>query len=289
MYSMTGIGREAKDQGEHSLEVEIKSVNHRFKDIRVKGPSIFLSKEIEIRNLLKEQFARGSFDIYLNLNTKTSEDTEFPLDRDKVDVFLRKVKAISHAHSLDLKIDPSVFLRPEFSDTNSRELPDNLSELLFETINQAIGKLKESRKSEGDKLCVIFQNHMNQFSSIFSKIKENTGDFKKDVKERIEKNFKSLSTEISIDQPRFLQEVVYYLEKLEISEEINRIEAHLEKLSQVLTADKEKGREIEFILQELGRETNTIGAKSSTKEISDNVVQLKVELEKMREQAQNIE
>ncbi len=113
--------------------------------------------------------------------------------------------------------------------------------------------------------------------------------FQASVEEKLKKRFSELSSELNIDEPRFMQEVIYYLEKLDVHEEINRIQAHLEKLDSILSKGGEVGRQIDFLIQELNRETNTIGSKSNLKDISDSVVQMKVQLEKIREQGLNLE
>ena len=130
---------------------------------------------------------------------------------------------------------------------------------------------------------------MDLYYGHFQKIESSVESIQKNIETRLRKRFETFSQELNVDEPRFLQEVVYYMEKLDISEEINRIHTHFDRLSELIEKGGEVGRQIEFLLQELNRETNTIGSKSSMEDISESVVQMKVQLEKMREQALNLE
>ena len=154
----------------------------------------------------------------------------------------------------------------------------------------AISDLKISREEEGSKLIDTLKMHRDEFNIHFKKVSDLRNSYQEQVKDKLTKRFENDAKELNLDEPRFLQEVIYYLEKLDIDEEINRINIHLEKLEKILTGEHlELGRQIDFLIQELNRETNTIGSKSGASEISENVVQMKVQLEKIREQALNLQ
>ena len=155
---------------------------------------------------------------------------------------------------------------------------------------QAIESLKKSREDEGNKLVQKLKEHQKLYTENYQQIPQYKEGYQAKLKEKILKKFESEAKDLAVDEPRFLQEVIYYLEKLDIDEEINRIKIHLEKLDSLLDGKKlELGRQIDFLIQELNRETNTIGSKSGSNEISELVVQMKVQLEKIREQALNLQ
>ncbi|WP_372653193.1 YicC/YloC family endoribonuclease [Halobacteriovorax sp.] len=288
IQSMTGFGKGEASGNDWVITAEIKSVNHRFKDLRFKMSSLFAPIEIDLKNKLSEIFKRGSFDIYINYK-KAEGRTKFDdIDEEKVKYFLGKISKMVKEQGLDLSISPSEFLRQDFY----KDL-DDTSEESFElaktAFENALVSLRESRLSEGEKMLKVINSHKEQFEKHYSVIVGLADSFQENVEERLKKRFQDFSEELNVDEPRFLQEVVYYLEKMDVHEEINRIAAHLEKFESILVSGGEIGRQLDFLIQELNRETNTIGSKSSLKEISDNVVQMKVQLEKIREQGLNLE
>lgn len=285
---MTGFGKGEASSQDWIISAEVKSVNHRFKDTRFKMSSLFAPIEINLKNQLGETFKRGSFDIFLNYK-KAEGKTKFDdIDEEKVSNFLDKISKMVKAKGLELSIQPSEFLRQDFFKDVDDKSEESLS-LAKEAFSHALENLKESRLSEGEKLLKVIKEHRKQYEVHFKIICGEAEHFQKNVEEKLKKKFAEFSSELAIEEPRFLQEVVYYLEKLDVHEEINRIHSHLEKLDSILEKGGEIGRQIDFLIQELNRETNTIGSKSSLKEISENVVQMKVQLEKIREQSLNIE
>lgn len=289
LQSMTGFGRGEAGNDDFHLVVEIKSVNHRFKDIRIRMPSAFNSLETKLRQQIGEKFNRGSFDISIHLK-KAEGKTKFDdIDDAKIQDFLTKISGSLTKTSAVMNIDPTAFLRSEFQKDQDLEKDPVLPELLDKAFAQAMDALKKSRLQEGEKLSRIMDNHRKEYISHFSTIEQKAETFKQVVEERLKKKLADLSKEIAIDEPRYLQEVIYYLEKMDVHEEINRINAHLQKFSKLIADGGEAGRQIDFMVQELGRETNTIGSKSTVEEVSEAVVQMKLQLEKIREQGLNLE
>ena len=285
---MTGYGRAEKEGTNFTLSVEIKSVNNRFKDIRFKMGSVFNSLEIELKKMLEKEFVRGSFDIYVNYKRAQKLQSEIELDTEKIANYVRKISETLSDSSVELKVQPTEFLRNDFyvEDENKEE---ELIQMLKEIFPIAIHELKVSREHEGSKLAEKLKAHQEEYKNHYQKILPLRNGYQEKVKDKLLKRFEKEALDLKIEEPRLLQEVIYYLEKLDIDEEINRISIHLEKLSEILTGHKEMGRQIEFLLQELNRETNTVGSKSGDHMISESVVQMKVQLEKIREQALNLQ
>ena len=287
---MTGLGNYVFTNDLCDLSIEIKAVNHRFKDIRFKIPQMLSTLEPDLRKLLNEEFKRGSFEVFISYKTNKEQNLFDSLDHTKITNYVDSLsKLLNKKRSLSLTIDPCNFLRSEFSLPQEDQCHSLLQELVKENFKHALSSLKDSRCTEGKKLLVKIKEHKNNFFDEFKKIPPLTKLFQEHVKEKFKKKFSDLKQDIDLEDPRFYQEVVYYLEKLDIDEEINRIKAHLSKLDTILKDGGEIGRQIDFLVQELNRETNTIGSKSGIVEISNAVVQMKVQLEKIKEQGLNIE
>lgn len=288
VQSMTGFGKGESSNDDYTVNVEIKSVNHRFRDIRFKMSSIFSSLELGLKEALTTRFKRGSFDIYINYKRSEKKDRFDDLDLAKVQAFVNKMEVISN-DKIGLNFSPTDFLRNEFYKDVDLSKDQALMDLAKDAFNKAAENLILSRREEGKKMEAVLLKHRDIYKENFSKIDKLADTFQESIEDKLRKKFAEFSNELNIDEPRFLQEVVYYLEKLDVHEEINRIKSHLEKLSSLLNDGGEVGRQVDFLVQELNRETNTIGSKSNLKDISDCVVQMKVQLEKLREQGLNLE
>lgn len=287
LQSMTGFGQGEASGENLKVSIEIKTVNHRFKDLRFKMSTMLNSIEGEFRELLSQNFKRGSFDIYINYKKNMQMQKTIEVDRDKIHNFINEILKVPNVTSQNLSINPTDFLRSDFA-LEDESKQDELIKLSRIAIIDAIANLKVSREAEGGKLLETLKSHRNSYVTHYKEVIKLKDSYQSSVKEKLQKRFEN--NEIAdIDSSRFAQEVIYYLEKLDIDEEINRIQIHLEKLDTILNSKSEVGRQIEFLLQELNRETNTIGSKSGQSAISENVVQMKVQLEKLREQALNME
>lgn len=287
--SMTGFAEATAQSNNYVVSVEIKSVNNRFKDIRFKMPGSLSAIEIELKKELNDFFSRGTFDVYVNVRRADSKSRFDDLDASKISQFVAKIMPILKSSGLEPQVNMTDFLRSEFFIDPYEDNQSDLKELALMAFRDALVDLKNSRESEGEKLIKALVKHLETFKSHFVIIEDNADHFKANVEEKLKKRVDDYKSLIEVDQGRLLQEVVFYLEKIDIHEEINRIHAHLEKFKILLKSSNEVGRQIDFLIQELNRETNTVGSKSTMKEISDAVVQMKMQLEKMREQGQNIE
>lgn len=289
LQSMTGFGRGEKESDHFRVVTEIKSVNNRYKDFRFRMPSLLNKHEITFKNQLTESCARGTFDISINLKKSQAQNSLKDIDYTKVNTFLLEfAEKTEGLKNLNLNFQPTDFLRNEFY-TDLEDQEEEILELAKASFELASASLVVSRKDEGKKLFNVLNKHLENYQKHFDIIKANADTFNQLVKDRLTEKFNEYASEVSVEEPRFLQEVIYYMEKMDVHEEINRIETHLSKLQKVLSSKKEVGREIEFLLQELNRETNTIGSKSANTSQSENVVKMKVELEKMREQGLNLQ
>ena len=289
--SMTGFGRSESNNDSYSLTIEMKSVNHRFRDIRFKAPSLLSSFEIPLKKKLGEVFKRGSFDLYFNLRKVSKENSFSHIDKEKVKEFLKNMAEIENESSSTFSYQAVDFLRSEFfQDQDNEKEIEVVRGLVLEVFSKALDALKETRLQEGVRMIKVIETHLTAFKSYLNEIEKGASDFTTPVKNKFREKFeKEFSKDYKIDESRFMQEVIYTLEKLDISEEINRLKSHLVKFDEILKNGGEIGRKLEFFIQELGREVNTIGSKSISEAISQSVIQMKVQLEKIREQALNLE
>lgn len=289
VYSMTGFGKGEASGTNYTITTEIKTVNNRFKDFKFRMSSMFSSIELDLRSKLEAEFRRGSFDISISYKKNEKAAGEFQVDTAKVEAFLNLMRPVFEKSKVPCEVSPVDFLRSDFYKDEDEAKDKELTPLVMSSFAEAIEALKTSRSQEGKKLVDKLFEHLAAYESCLSEVEKLKLQYPEIMKDKLTSKLNEKLKDVKVDESRFLQEVVYYLEKLEIDEEINRARIHLVKLKAVLNSVGEIGRQIDFLLQELGRETNTMGSKSAHPEISSNVVEMKVQLEKIREQALNLE
>lgn len=288
VQSMTGFGKAQVDGDKFTVTVELKTVNNRFKDFRFKMGQVFNSLEIPLKKKLEKVFKRGSFEIYVNYKKNQKLESSIELDNSKIESFINNMKQVAKNTDTKIKINPTDFIRSDFQvEDDSKE--EELQGLMLKAFDSALESLRLSRQEEGQSLVAKLLDHKSNYSKSYEQVKLLKNSYQDGVKEKLIAKFEKNLTDIKIEESRFLQEVVYYMEKLDIDEELTRINIHLEKLDKILNSKGEVGRQIDFLIQELNRETNTIGSKSGSSDISSHVVEMKVQLEKIREQALNME
>ncbi len=289
VYSMTGFGKgEAKDKY-FTITTEIKTVNNRFKDFKFRMSSLFNPIEIDLRSKLENEFRRGSFDISVSYKKNEKAIVEFLVDTKKIEAYIALLKPVFERQGVTMSISPTEFMRQDFSKDEDEQKEKEMEPLVKASFDAAIKALKHSRAQEGQKLTEKLLEHLSIYEENLARVEARKLEYPELMKDKLTQRLNEKLKDLKIDDSRFMQEVVYYLEKLEIDEEINRAKIHLIKLKSVLKSTGEIGRQIDFLLQELGRETNTIGSKSAHPDISSHVVEMKVQLEKIREQALNLE
>lgn len=286
---MTGFGKGEAQGKNFTLTTEIKTVNNRFKDFKFRMSSLFNSLEIDLKSQLEAAFRRGSFDVSISYKKMDKAGTEFQIDTKKVEAFIALMKPSFEAQKIPFSVSPTDFLRSDFYKEEDDQKESEMNPLVMASFENALKALKVSRASEGKKLAEKLLEHLSVYEACLKNVEKFKGEYPDMMKDKLTLKLNEKLKDIKIDESRFLQEVVYYLEKLEIDEETNRAWIHVGKLKSVLNSSGEIGRQIDFLLQELGRETNTMGSKSAHPEISSNVVEMKVQLEKIREQALNLE
>jgi uncharacterized protein (TIGR00255 family) len=286
--SMTGFGRGEEAATKWNVVVEIKTVNNRFKDFRFKMGSALSSLEFDLRGQLDKTFKRGTFDVSVSWQRRADAPTEAQVDPAKINAWLAAITPLL-AGKIPMSVSPVDFLRADFMKDEEVDRSKELAPTVHAAFGKAVDALKRSRRQEGESLVGKLLEHLSEYERLLNRNAELKAQYPSQVRERLEQKLAERMRDFQVDEGRLMQEIVFYLEKLDIDEELDRARIHVAKLREVLKGDGEVGRQIDFLLQELGRETNTMGSKSAHQELSQNVVDMKVQLEKIREQALNLE
>lgn len=289
--SMTGYGRGESSDENRSFVVEMKSVNHRYNDIIIKMSKKLSSFEERIRNLIKSRLKRGRVEVYISFEKSNNEDIVIEPNLNVIEQYYNALFSVKK--QLNLKDDINLALLMSFPDAieikNNEEDEEAIWMTLEPALNEALNSLLQMRRTEGIKLADDIKKRSNKIYEIVKKIEERSHLIIKEYKHKLYDRIKELMEEIEIDENRLALELAIYADKSNITEEIVRLYSHLEQLNSILSESGVVGRKLDFLIQEMNREINTIGSKSSNIEISNNVIEIKSELEKIREQVQNIE
>ena len=290
--SMTGFGRGEYKDDNYQFLVECKTINHKYADINIRLPRKLSFLEDKARILVKDYIKRGRVDLYIKLDLLGSEDVNLKFDEELVTQYVSILKQIKD--KFDLVDDISVMNIAKFPDVIKTEEKeddeDKLWSMLKVALENALLKLKEMRSEEGKKLAEDIQNRCDLLKNYIEDIEKYSYNVVIDYKEKLKNRISDMLEDPSIiDESRLAQEVAIYADKSSITEEIVRFKSHIEQLKNTVVKNESIGRKIDFLIHEMNRETNTIGSKSSDLNITNLVVEVKSELEKIREQIQNIE
>lgn len=290
--SMTGFGRGIASEDNVTFIVEIKSVNHRFQDISVKMSRTLISLEDRIRNYIKEQLKRGKIDVFITEKVYEKQSTEAVLNLNLASSYLECLKSIGN--NLGVRDDISINTLARFPEviTLEQKEEDIEGKWLFieKALEEAVNNLIGMREKEGEKLSQDILIKCKNIGDLVNKISERAPGVVKEYKCKLESRLKELLDDIGqYDESRVAMEIAIMADKASIDEEITRLYSHVEQIKNTLTIDEAIGRKLDFIIQEMNREANTIGSKANDLEILNYTLELKSEIEKIREQVQNIQ
>ena len=281
--SMTGYGKSVIQLPTKKITVEIKSLNSKNLDLNTRVPSSYREKELEIRKLISKSLVRGKVDFNLHVEI-TGEKTNAKVNESVVKQYMNQLKNISSVAELEL-LKMAVRM-PDSMKIEREEINTDEFKSILEGINEALTAINLYRSDEGEVLENDFNIRIKNISKLLIKVIAVDSDRMTIVKDRLRKAIEDLKE--VIDENRFEQELIYYLEKYDITEEKVRLENHLNYFNEALNSSDSNGKKIGFICQEIGREINTIGSKSNHAPMQQLVVQMKDELEKIKEQSLNV-
>jgi len=288
LLSMTGFGRTTSTYQDKEITVEVRSLNSKYTDIRMKLPQNYREKEPNLRKLLTENIERGKIEFMMEINSPDGEE-EYSLNRPLLEKYYRELNKISS----DLEIAkgdlmPAILRLPNVVYPSSGSIAEEEWQMITKTVLEAIKKFSAYRRTEGIAMENDLQLRVTNIQSFLEEVAPFEAERVVKLKHKLLKNLEEHFSKERVDQNRFEQEVIYYLEKIDITEEKVRLGQHCKYFLEQLNAESMlKGRKLSFIAQEIGREINTLGAKAYSSDIQKLVVKMKDDLEKIKEQVAN--
>ena len=289
--SMTGYGRAVETVNGREFTVELRSVNNRYLDCNVKLPRSLSFAEDAVKQAVKNTISRGKVDVFISVHSEGAADVKVTLNAAMVEGYLAAMKQM--ADQYDVKDDISVSLISRMPEVFSVEKPDVDEEQLLADLMSVAGKALEAydamRTAEGKALENDLRSRGNTILELVSQVEAGNGQTVIDYRTRLENKLREVLANTAIDESRILTEAAIFADKVAVDEETVRLRSHLEQMNTMLTNGGAIGRKLDFLLQEMNRESNTIGSKCTDVRLARIVVDIKAELEKIREQTQNIE
>ena len=290
---MTGFGKASARFGSRTITVAIKSLNSKQADISARIASAYREGELELRSLISDRLQRGKIDLTVTMEDDMLEGNTTPINKESLLGYIHQLQSIRTESGLDFPIDPMALLRlPGVMDSESSrpaEVSKEEWEIVRSTTLQAIEELQAFRLQEGKMLREVCAQRIQKISSLLQDITYPEAERIAAIRQRLEEGLAKIAPAGGYDSSRLEQEMIYYIEKLDINEEKSRLAHHLSYFLEVLDADAPgQGKTLGFIAQEIGREINTMGSKSNQAEMQQIVVKMKDELEQIKEQVLNI-
>jgi uncharacterized protein (TIGR00255 family) len=287
LKSMTGFGKATKEFENKTVNVEIRTLNSKNADLNVRLSSVYRDKEYELKTEVTKVLERGKIDVSIYVEPKTAE-TPVEINLDLAKAYHSKLKELAKQLNEPEKDLLSQILKlPDVLKSERKEPNENDWSDILSVVKQALESVNKFRSDEGQSIEQDFKNRLGVIHECLEKIKELDKQRIPNIRDRIKKNIEDLIDKSTIDNNRFEQEIIYYIEKLDINEEKVRLQTHLDYFIKTMN-EPAGGRKLNFIAQEIGREINTIGSKANDAEIQKFVVQMKDELEKIKEQTNNV-
>ena len=289
--SMTGYGKETLCIEEREYQVEIKSVNHRYLDINIKIPRTLSYLEEEIKKEIAKKIKRGKIDVYVAYENNSQEGKNIKINKELAKIYIEQLKELAQEEKISSNmevIDIAKF--PDILTIKTDEEDEKIRDEIIQTTINATEKIVEMKSVEGEKILQDLLRRIEKIENEIEKISKKSTGLIEEYVVKLEKRIKEILKTEEIDKTRLAQEVVIYADKCSIEEEVTRLKSHIYQFKNLINDNNEtKGKKLDFIIQEMNRETNTIGSKANSLEITNGVIEIKTELEDIREQIQNIE
>ncbi|WP_080903504.1 YicC/YloC family endoribonuclease [Parabacteroides sp. Marseille-P3160] len=288
IQSMTGFGKVTVELPSKKITVEIKTLNSKQLDLSMRIPSIYKEKEMNLRSLLLQTLERGKVDFSIYVEN-IGADTSIKINETAVENYYQQIREIASHLKIDVPSNwfETLLHLPDTVKTEMVEADEEEWTVVSQAVSDAIEHLRAFRTQEGQMLYDLFSQKIVNITQLLSQIGVYEGERLERIKTRITENLQKIAG-LDYDKNRFEQEMIYYIEKLDINEEKNRLDNHLKYFIQSMENGKGQGKKLGFIAQEMGREINTLGSKSNLAEMQQIVVQMKDELEQIKEQVLNV-
>ena len=289
--SMTGYGRAVETVNGREFTVELRSVNNRYLDCSVRLPRILSFTEEAVKQAVKGSISRGKVDVFITVRAEAGDEVQVSLNKTVVEGYLAAMKQMVEAYGVTDDISVSVLSRvPEaFTVEKPQVDEEQLQKDLMQVVNQALSSYDAMRCTEGAALDADLRSRGQTILELVSRVEQGNKQTVTDYRTRLHNKLKEVLENTAIDESRILTEAAIFADKVAVDEETVRLRSHLQQMNDMLTAGGAVGRKLDFLLQEMNREANTIGSKCTDVALARIVVDIKAELEKIREQTQNIE
>ena len=289
--SMTGYGRAEQTLHDRKITVELRSVNNRYLDCSVRMPRLYLFAEDAIKTKVQKSISRGKVDVFITLDASGAEQMNVSVNRPVADGYYSALKELAQTYGL--QDDISVSLLSRFQDVllveKAEEDAEAVAQDICAVLDQALADFDQMRTREGQRLADDITTRATAIENLVSVVEERSPQTVSEYRTRLENRMKEVLENTQIDPARILTEAAIFADKVAVDEETVRLRSHISQLREMLSKGGATGRKLDFLIQEFNREANTIGSKCSDIEIARHVVDIKAEIEKIREQVQNIE
>jgi uncharacterized protein (TIGR00255 family) len=291
LKSMTGYGRVKVENAYREILVEVRSVNHRYLDLNIKVPRIYGFLEEAVKKQASEVLARGKVDLYVSVRAKEGSDLKITPNMPVIDGYMAALSAVAQRYGMEQTVTPQQLLQMPDAIAVDKEEADAevLTAEVLDVLRQALEEHYAMREKEGKKLCEDIAYRAGLIRGYVDFVEKRSPVSVEEYRQRIAVRMEELLDGSELAQQRILNEAAIFADKVSVTEEIVRLRSHLAQLETMLQSPAAVGRKLDFLVQELNRETNTIGSKANDYEIAKIVVEMKAEIEKIREQIQNLE
>ncbi|MBQ2836067.1 MAG: YicC family protein [Clostridia bacterium] len=288
--SMTGYGKSSLSINSREYQVEIKAVNHKYIDTNIRIPRIISYLEEDIRKLITSKIKRGKIDVSISFDNYSKDGNDIKINTELAKIYIDNLRKLAEEENLSHNIEVTEITRfPDVLTIKSNLDEDQIKTELLQAVEEAINQLVCMRQSEGTRISEDILAKIAQIETKKQEIFELSTGLIDEYIVKLETRIKEILKTDEIDKSRLMQEVVIYADKCSIEEEVTRLKSHIAQLRNLINSEEPSGKKMDFIIQEMNRETNTIGSKANNLEITNRVVDIKTILEDVREQIQNIE
>ncbi len=288
--SMTGFGRGSYENEGREYLIEVKSVNHKYCDINFRMPKSFSGIENKLRKLIEEYLSRGKIDIFIDFQNFSDAGNNIKFNKELAKAYIKNLKELGEETGINSEISvvdiskmPDIFKKEDNTD----------EELIFNelsiALNEALKNLVTMKEVEGEKLKIDLEERIEEVSEKINQISNFSSGLVQEYIVKLKSRVKELMDTEIVDENRLLQEIVIFSDKSSIEEELTRLKSHVEQFKKLIKESSPIGKKLDFLIQEMNREINTIGSKANSLQITNLVIEVKTELENIREQIQNIE
>lgn len=288
--SMTGYGKANQEIDFRKYQVEIKSVNHRYLDISVRLPRELNYLEDYIKKAISAKIKRGKIDVFITFENNSKEGKEIKINTQLAKNYIAELRKLANEENLLTDIQVTEIAKyPDVLSIQENQDDEKIKFELLKVVEESTDNLIGMRKAEGEKIAEDLNKRLDIIQEKINELDKFSTGLIEEYVVKLEERIKQILKEQEIDKNRLAQEVVIYADKCSIQEEITRLNSHIAQFKNILQSDEAVGKKIDFIIQEMNRETNTIGSKSNSLDVTNGVIDMKTEIENLREQVQNIE